>query len=283
MMTGASLAVDISKDQGGQRTQLEDSVAVEEPLELQLCSPTATSSAAKSISITMRTPGDDIDLALGFLVSEAIISKADDISSADHCGDAAPESSYRNTIRVELNPDVDIDLDRLKRHFYTTSSCGVCGKSSIEALRVSGCSVIDGSFSIDRDQLVKVPGDLLKRQRVFDKTGGLHAAAAFDGQGEIIVAREDVGRHNAVDKVIGALLKMGRLPAGDLGLMVSGRTSFELMQKALVAGMPLLASVSAPSSLAIELAREYGVTLVGFLRGNDFNVYANGQRIKREL
>jgi FdhD protein len=283
MMTGASLAVDISKDQGGQRTHLEDSVAVEEPLELQLCSPTATSSAAKSISITMRTPGDDIDLALGFLVSEAIISRADDVSSADHCGDADPDSSYRNTIRVELNPGVDIDLERLKRHFYTTSSCGVCGKSSIEALRVSGCSVIDGSFSIDRDQLVKVPDDLLKRQRVFGKTGGLHAAAAFDAHGEIIVAREDVGRHNAVDKVIGALLRMGRLPAGDLGLMVSGRTSFELMQKALVAGMPLLASVSAPSSLAIQLAREYGVTLVGFLRGNDFNVYANGQRIEREL
>jgi FdhD protein len=282
-MTGASLAVEISKDQGGQRTQLEDSVAVEEPLELQLCSPTATSSAAKSISITMRTPGDDVDLALGFLVSEAIISQADDILSADHCGDADPDSSYRNTIRVELNPDVNIDLERLKRHFYTTSSCGVCGKSSIEALRVSGCSVIDGSFSIDRDQLVKVPGDLLKRQRVFGKTGGLHAAAAFDAHGEIIVAREDIGRHNAVDKVIGALLRMGRLPAGDLGLMVSGRTSFELMQKALVAGMPLLASVSAPSSLAIQLAREYGVTLVGFLRGNNFNVYANGQRIKREL
>ena len=283
MMTGASLAIDISKDQGGQRTQLEDSVAVEEPLELQLCSPTATGSAAKSISITMRTPGDDVDLALGFLVSEAIISRAEDFLSADHCGDADPDSSYRNTIRVELNPDVDIDLERLKRHFYTTSSCGVCGKASIEALRVSGCSVVDSSFCIDRDQLVRVPDDLLKEQRVFGKTGGLHAAAAFDAQGEIIVAREDVGRHNAVDKVIGALLRMGRLPAGDLGLMVSGRTSFELMQKALVAGMPLLASVSAPSSLAIQLAREYGVALVGFLRGNDFNVYANGQRIKREL
>jgi len=283
MMTGASLAVDISKDQGGQRTQLEDSVAVEEPLELQLCSRTATSSAAKSISITMRTPGDDVDLALGFFVSEAIISRAEDVVSADHCGDADPDSSYRNTIRVELNPDVDIDLERLKRHFYTTSSCGVCGKASIEALRVSGCSVVDSSFCIDRDQLVRVPDDLRKEQRVFGKTGGLHAAAAFDAHGEIIVAREDVGRHNAVDKVIGALLRMGRLPAGDLGLMVSGRTSFELMQKALVAGMPLLASVSAPSSLAIQLAREYGVTLVGFLRGNDFNVYANGQRIKREL
>jgi FdhD protein len=283
MMTGASLAVDISKDQGGQRTQLEDSVAVEEPLELQLCSGTATSSAAKSICITMRTPGDDVDLALGFLVSEAIISRAEDVLSADHCGDADPDSSYRNTIRVELNPDIDIDLERLKRHFYTTSSCGVCGKSSIDALRVSGCSVIDGSFSIDRDHLVRVPDGLLSKQHVFGKTGGLHAAAAFDAHGEIVVAREDVGRHNAVDKVIGALLRTGRLPAGDLGLMVSGRTSFELMQKALVAGMPLLTSVSAPSSLAIRLAREYGVTLVGFLRGNDFNVYANGQRIKREL
>lgn len=283
MMTGASLAVDISKDQGGQTTQQEDSVAVEEPLELQLCSGTATASAAKSISITMRTPGDDVDLALGFLVSEAIISQVDDIVAANHCGDAAPDSSYRNTIRVELNPDVEFDLERLQRNFYTTSSCGVCGKSSIDALRVSGCSVIDSSFSIDRGVLVSVPDDLLEKQRVFSKTGGLHAAAAFDAHGEIIVAREDVGRHNAVDKVIGALLRMGRLPAGDLALMVSGRTSFELMQKALVAGMPLLASVSAPSSLAIQLAREYGVTLVGFLRGNDFNIYANGHRVKREL
>ena len=231
----------------------------------------------------MRTPGDDIDLALGFLVSEAIIISADSILSADHCGEADPDSGYRNTIRVELNPDVDVDLDRLKRHFYTTSSCGVCGKTSIDALRVSGCSFNDSAFSINRDMLVKVPNNLLREQHVFDQTGGLHAAAVFDTQGEIIVAREDVGRHNAVDKVVGALLRSNRLPASELGLMVSGRTSFELMQKALVAGMPLLASVSAPSSLAIQLAREFGVTLVGFLRNDNFNIYAAGQRVNRDI
>ncbi len=283
MMTGASLAIDISKIRGSQETDVVDSVAVEEPLELQLCSSTASHSAAKSISITMRTPGDDVDLALGFLVGEAIISGTEEVFSVDHCGDPDKDTGNRNTIRVELNPGVEVDLERLTRHFYTTSSCGVCGKASIDALRVSGSQVIKGSFSIDRSVLVRIPDDLREQQHVFHKTGGLHAAAAFDLQGEIVVAREDVGRHNAVDKVVGALLRMKRLPAKDLGLMVSGRTSFELVQKALVAGMPLLASVSAPSSLAIGLAREFGMTLVGFLRDGNFNIYAGGQRINRKL
>lgn len=278
-MTGESTAVDISKIRGAQTIQIEDSVAVEEPLELQICSGTATDSAARSISITMRTPGDDIDLALGFLAGEAIITHADAILSAEHCGAIDPETGFRNTVRIELDPGVAFDLDRLKRHFYTTSSCGVCGKTSIEALRVGGCSPIDSTFNIRRARLLALPQKLREQQAVFDKTGGLHAAAAFDSQGDIVVAREDIGRHNAVDKVIGSLLRDKRLPAGDLGLLVSGRASFELMQKAWVAGMPFLAAVSAPSSLAVKLAQESGMTLVSFLRDPDFNIYAGAQRI----
>jgi len=278
-MTGASTAVDISKIRGAQTIQIEDSVAVEEPLELQICSRTATDSAAKSISITMRTPGDDIDLALGFLAGEAMIAHAGAVLSVEHCGAADPETGLRNTVRIELDPDVAFDLDRLKRHFYTTSSCGVCGKTSIEALRVGGRSPMDSTFNISRERLLALPEKLREQQAVFDKTGGLHAAAAFNCQGDIIVAREDVGRHNAVDKVIGRLLQDRRLPAGDLGLLVSGRASFELMQKAWVAGIPLLAAVSAPSSLAVKLAQESGMTLVGFLRDPDFNIYAGAQRI----
>jgi FdhD protein len=175
---------------------------------------------------------------------------------------------------------VAVDLERLQRHFYTTSSCGVCGKASLDALSVQGRTplpVQTGQF--DRDSIVAIPDRLRAAQETFEETGGLHAAAAFDAQGELLVVREDVGRHNAVDKVVGALLSGGRLPASDLGLMVSGRASFELMQKALAAGIPMLAAVSAPSSLAVELAREFNVTLIGFLRGDNFNIYAGEERI----
>jgi FdhD protein len=172
-----------------------------------------------------------------------------------------------------------VDLERLTRHFYTSSSCGVCGKASLDALRVQGCAPLAGELRIGRDELLELPNSLRAAQATFDETGGLHAAAAFDSSGRLVVVREDVGRHNAVDKVVGALLNEGRIPAGDLGLVVSGRASFELMQKALVAGMPMLAAVGAPSSLAVELAQEFNVTLVGFLRGKSFNVYAAKGRV----
>jgi FdhD protein len=279
-MAGSSHAVDISKISGGLQQALADSVAVEEPLEIRLAYSTPEGRATRSISITMRTPGNDDELAAGFLVSESIVRQSSDIASIDACGPPAPDSGNHNVVRVELSPDVGVDLGRLQRHFYTTSSCGVCGKTSLDALRAVGVeSLSDNRTSFDKDTLTSIPTKLRQSQATFDKTGGLHAAAAFDSRGDLIMTMEDVGRHNAVDKVIGSLLIDGRLPAADLGLMVSGRASFELMQKALVAGMPLLAAVSAPSSLAVQLACDFDMTLVGFLRGDTFNIYSGEQRI----
>ncbi len=279
-MARSSHAVDISKVVDGRQAAQSDSVAVEEPLEIRLGYSTPDGRASRSISITMRTPGDDFDLAAGFLFGESIVTRAADIASIDVCGPPAPDSGNHNVVRVELAAGVDVDIDRLQRHFYTTSSCGVCGKTSLDALRVIGvASLSANTTTFSRDVLTSVPGKLRRAQDTFEKTGGLHAAAAFTNKGELLVTREDVGRHNAVDKVIGALLREDRLPARDLGMMVSGRASFELMQKTLVAGMPLLAAVGAPSSLAVQLANEFDVTLVGFLRGDTFNIYAGERRI----
>ena len=279
-MSTSSLAIDIRKVNADQQITVADHVAVEEPLEIQIGAAAAADAAAKSISITMRTPGNDVDLALGFLYTEAIITNARQVKAADFSGPADADTGFRNIVRVELEADVEIDLGRLQRHFYTTSSCGVCGKSSIDALRVTGCDSLHGKgATYPRQLILNLPEKLLQQQQLFSRTGGLHAAAIFDDQGEIICIREDVGRHNAVDKVIGALLLDNRLPATDLGLLVSGRASFELVQKALVAGLPTLVAVSAPSSLAVALASEYDMTLIGFLRGSRFNIYAGGTRI----
>ncbi len=281
-MTGSSLAIDVSKVSGDQRVSKADNVAVEEPLEIQLSYPDAEGAAAKSISITMRTPGDDAELAVGFLFTEAIIQSADQVASVEHCGSPADDTGLKNIIRVSLNPNVDVDLGRLQRHFYTTSSCGVCGKASLEALRVTGqASLADKTATFSRSVIVGMPDKLAAEQQIFTKTGGLHAAAVFNQAGEILSVKEDVGRHNAVDKVIGALLLDAKLPANELGLMVSGRASFELMQKTLVAGIPLLAAVSAPSSLAVQLANEFDMTLIGFLRNEKFNIYTGEQRVTK--
>lgn len=280
MGSNSSRAVDISRVDGDQSLLISDDVAVEEPLEIQLSSPTAAGSAAKSISITMRTPGDDVGLALGFLLTEGIIKSADQVRSVEHRGESDPDSGLQNTIRVELGPDVNLDLGRLERHFYTTSSCGVCGKASLEALRVTGqSSLAHCTITFTRDVITAMPERAKNQQREFAKTGGLHAAAVFDSQGEIMVVKEDVGRHNATDKAIGAMLQEGALPGNSYGLLVSGRASFELMQKALVAGIPLLAAVGAPSSLAVQTAKEFDMTLVGFLRDEKFNIYAGPDRI----
>lgn len=279
-MNTSSLAVTVDKVSSRSAISASDWVAVEEPLEIRLGYSTPSGHTASSVSITMRTPGNDAELALGFLYTESIIHSPDDVTSVEHCGPAAPDTGNHNIVRVDLAPHVAVDLGRLQRHFYTTSSCGVCGKSSLDALRITGAEPLKPSPALFRkDTLISMPDALRSHQETFEQTGGLHAAAAFNSQGEILVVHEDVGRHNAVDKVIGTLLRQNSLPANELGLIVSARASFELMQKTLIAGFPLLAAVSAPSSLAVQLAQEFNVSLVGFLRGESYNVYSAGDRI----
>jgi FdhD protein len=279
-MNTSSLAVTVDKVSKSAAVSASDWVAVEEPLEIRLGYSTPSGHTASSVSITMRTPGNDADLALGFLYTESIIHSPDDVTSVEHCGPAAPDTGNHNIVRVNLAPHVAVDLGRLQRHFYTTSSCGVCGKSSLDALRITGAKPMkSGPALFRKDTLISMPDALRAHQETFEQTGGLHAAAAFNSQGEILVVHEDVGRHNAVDKVIGALLMQNSLPANELGLIVSARASFELMQKTLIAGFPLLAAVSAPSSLAVQLAQEFNVSLVGFLRGETYNIYSAGDRI----
>lgn len=255
-------------------------MAVEEPLEIRLGYRENGKPVHKSISITMRTPGDDFELAAGFLFTEGIIRSADQITQIKHCGVRAKNGLYDNTVRVDLTPGVEIDLKRLERHFYTSSSCGVCGKTSIEALETGVCRLAeDEKPFVDAHLIHGLPDVLRTRQNTFDRTGGLHAAALFNTAGEIEIVREDVGRHNAVDKLIGSQLLAGRLPLTERVLLVSGRASFELVQKALMAGIPIMAAVGAPSSLAVELAAEFGMTLLGFVRDGRFNIYTGAQRI----
>jgi FdhD protein len=279
-MGSSSLAVDIERIAPGARLAEPDRVAIEEPLEIRLGYAIPEGRTVKSLSLTMRTPGNDAELAAGFLVSECIVKRSADIVSIEACGQPMPGTARRNVIRVDLADHVRFDPARLSRHFYTTSSCGVCGKASLDALRALDVAPPPvGTPTFGEPILVGMPDRLRAAQATFEETGGLHAASAFTADGEIIVTREDVGRHNAVDKVVGQLLRDNRLPANDLGLMVSGRASFELVQKGLTAGMPLIAAVSAPSSLAIELAREFDMTLIGFLRGSTFNIYSAPERL----
>ncbi len=278
MTRSKSLAV--ATVQGTFRSVHGDAVAVEEPLEIRLGYATPQGRTARSVSITMRTPGDDIDLALGFLFGENIIDSPDDVMSAEYCGPPAPDTGNRNIVRVELAAHAAVDLSKLERHFYTTSSCGVCGKSSLEALSLNGGVSLSADTAVfDSSMLSRLPEALSAHQVVFDRTGGLHAAALFDADGNILLVCEDVGRHNAVDKVVGGLLRKKKLPASGFGILVSGRASFELMQKAMRAGIPLLAAVGAPSSLAVSVAEEFAMTLVGFLREGRFNIYAGEQRV----
>jgi FdhD protein len=278
-MTMRSLSMEIAKVAAGEQRQVADMVAIEEPLEIRLAWSTPKGRATRSISITMRTPGNDNELAAGFLFTEGIIKGRCDIDAIETCGPPAPGSGLHNVVRVELQQDVSVDLGRLQRHFYTTSSCGVCGKASLDALRVAGHEPLATGVTVSTSALTSIPDKLRASQGTFDATGGLHAAATFNSEGQLGPVMEDVGRHNAVDKVIGRMLLDDMLPASNSGMMVSGRASFELVQKSLVAGIPLLAAVSAPSSLAVSLAREFNMTLVGFLRGSTYNVYSAPERL----
>lgn len=267
----------------------DDALAVEEPLEIRLGFYKDGKPEHRAISITMRTPGNDAELAAGFLFAEGIIKNADQIKQIRHCGLAIgrgkgsierAKSLNSNTIRVDLIEGISVDLKRLERHFYTTSSCGVCGKSSIDALNAGTEKLADLDHpKIESSIIHQLPESLRASQDVFDHTGGLHASALFTTNGELEIIREDVGRHNALDKVIGAKFMAGALPLSENILLVSGRASFELVQKALMAGIPILAAVGAPSSLAVDLAQEFGMTLIGFVRDLRFNIYTGKARI----
>jgi FdhD protein len=259
----------------------DDVVATEEPLEIRLgfSLPDTGQRAEQSISITMRTPGNDDELAMGFLFTEGIVRHSRDVLSVAPCGPPAANGLV-NVVRVELAEGVAVDLDRLERHFYTSSSCGVCGKASLEAVAVQGRFDLHAvGPKIPARVLATLPDALISEQSIFERTGGLHASGLFDATGKVHAVREDVGRHNALDKLIGSRLREDALPLTDFGIVVSGRASFELMQKAMVAGVPVLAAVGAPSSLAVELAQEFGMTLVGFLKRDRFNIYTRADRI----
>jgi FdhD protein len=265
----------------GQASRRDDILAVEEPLEIRLRFKTVDGWAEKNISITMRTPGHDFELAVGFLFSEGILHNRGGLQKIDRTGQRRDRQQNCNIVSVPLRSSSGFDPERLQRHFYTTSSCGVCGKSSLEALRIINCSKLSEDRPIIAEEVILKLGEQLRRsQSVFDQTGGLHAAGLFDTEGDLVSLREDVGRHNAIDKLIGEQLLANRVPLPDHLMMVSGRTSFEIMQKALMAGIPVVAAVSAPSSLAVELAAEFGMTLLGFVRGNRFNIYTGAQRIQ---
>ncbi|MEW9548060.1 formate dehydrogenase accessory sulfurtransferase FdhD [Nonomuraea sp. NPDC050783] len=252
------------------RLRAVDALAAEEPLEIRL--------GGVPLTVTMRTPGDDFDLAAGFLVSEGAVGSAADIATIRYCAGATADGrNTYNVLDVRLAPGVPAPEPR---NFYTTSSCGVCGKASLEAVRtVARWSAAGDPVTLRPDTVAGLPDRLRAAQRVFDRTGGLHAAGLFTAGGEPLCVREDVGRHNAVDKLLGWALREGRLPLRGCVLMVSGRASFELVQKAVMGGVPVLAAVSAPSSLAAELAAEEGLTLIGFLRGSSMNVYTGERRL----
>lgn len=257
-----------------------DLVAVEEPLEIRLRFDSNGVRAERSIAITMRTPGFDADLALGFLFTEGVIADRADVSSVQRRTEAPAGKSFSNSLTVELAPGIGVDLGSLERNFYTTSSCGVCGKASIDALQAHAkWPVDDAVLRVSAAVLSDLPNKMAALQSDFARTGSLHAAAVFDAQGEVFGVREDVGRHNALDKLIGELLRADQLPLRGRGVLLSGRASFELLQKCRMAACPVVATVGAPSSLAVELAWEFDMTLVGFLRDGRFNVYAGPARI----
>ncbi|MFC0517481.1 formate dehydrogenase accessory sulfurtransferase FdhD [Mucilaginibacter angelicae] len=280
MSASSVIHIPVVKVNANQSAREEDSIAIEEPLEIKLEYGPAGQRELRNISVTMRTPGHDAELATGFLFTEGIIKNADEIKSAKHSFIACAENK-ENTILVTLEHSVLPHLQNTERNFYTTSSCGVCGKGSISAIRtVSSFAAEAGDGNIVHSVVLnQLPKILRRHQRVFDDTGGLHASALFTPLGELLLLREDVGRHNALDKLIGAAMMYNWLPLQQTVLLLSGRASFELVQKAAMAGISIIAAVGAPSSLAVELANEFNITLIGFLRDERFNIYTGAHRV----
>ncbi len=261
------------------QVERHDLLAQEEPLEIQLGYGKGTQRRRKSLAVTMRTPGDDFDLALGFLFTEGIITCAGDVLQMRYRTEQLDEAAQENIVLVDLHPDLDFDLAQLNRHFYASSSCGICGKASIDLVQTT-CRFFlsDGTPSLDAKVVCSLPQRLNEQQTLFAQTGGIHAAALFDVGGNLQLLREDIGRHNALDKLIGAALKKNRIPLREAIILVSGRIGFELVQKSLMAGVPVLAAVGAASSLAVALAEEHGMTLIGFLSEERCNVYTGAER-----
>ncbi len=276
MSNSSSLPIEIIKVKENTSEEALDLLAAEEPLEIRIVFGNATERIQKSISVTMRTPGNDFELAAGFLFTEGVIKKPGDILAINYCGGV-----NENVVKVELKDDVTIALNKLERNFYTTSSCGVCGKSSIDAIKtVCRFEEAENNFiQISPEIIYALPGVLRSSQEVFGFTGGLHACGLFNYKGEFLLSREDVGRHNALDKLVGAALGQSIIPLHDKILLLSGRASFELIQKAWMAGITAVAAIGAPSSLAVQMAEEAGITLIGFLRNRSFNIYSNAHRI----
>lgn len=267
----------VAQYRDGAMRRRKDTLAVEEPLEIRVAWKDGGKKRVEAIAVTMRTPGHDFDLVAGFLHGEGIVSQAGDLTELTYCrGD---EQQEYNIVEARLTPGVEFDLERLRRNVFTSSSCGVCGKASLEAVEAVGCALLTDSFRISGELIPQLPDFLMEGQGVFARTGGLHAAGLFDTNGKAGALREDVGRHNAVDKVLGHTVLQKGMPVSDRVLVVSGRSSFEIVQKAVMARVPMIVAVGAPSSLAVDLATRFGQTLIGFARGGGFNVYTGSERV----
>ncbi|MCE2791536.1 MAG: formate dehydrogenase accessory sulfurtransferase FdhD [Planctomycetota bacterium] len=265
--------------EGGEKNARDDRLVVEEPMEIRLLFGPQEKRAVRSLSVTMRTPGEDEELAAGFLFTEGILHSPEQIEAIEARGTDAAGQPTGNTIRVALRPEVEVDFAKLQRHFYTSSSCGVCGKASLEMLELRGARTVETTWTISAEAIRQLPDRLRAAQPTFELTGGLHAAGLFNSAGQLQSVREDVGRHNAVDKLFGRAFLDRQMPLDRFGLVISGRVSFEIMQKALAARVPIIIAVGAPTSLAVELAAQYGLTLVGFTSAKRMNVYAGGKRV----
>ncbi|MEH2069768.1 MAG: formate dehydrogenase accessory sulfurtransferase FdhD [Nostoc sp.] len=273
--TGSKTKAQISIVENGKMRSRSDHLTTEEPLEIRLAP------LGNTVAVTMRTPGADFELAAGFLYAEGVVSRREDIQRISYCVDESIDGEQRhNIVNVELRHGLIPDLQPLERHFYISSACGVCGKASLEALHLRGCPVIPAGVTVTPEIIYSLPQQLRAAQGIFTATGGLHAAATFDLQGQLLNLHEDVGRHNALDKLIGSAFLSNELPLNNHIVLVSGRSSFEILQKSTIAGVPIVCSVSAPSSLAVSVAKEFGITLIGFLRGERFNIYTGLERVK---